>query len=167
MRPFDTDRFIEFLDKYGIELLGNEEITIEIEKEHFDKETLMNHIKEMVCKNYVDNDDNDLLVYMEKRYQPDEYLPETSMEVYIYTDQECSETRFLKDLESFVDKIIKVYNKQRTLRDIRDDMLPVAVTYVVDFPKSDFTDSEWGYVFLGLEDIYEKNGVIYITLGIY
>lgn len=62
----------------------------------------MDQIKKLVCRGYRGYIDRGLLYYVKTEYQEDEYSPGTPMEIYIYTEQLCSDKIFLRDLEMFV-----------------------------------------------------------------
>jgi hypothetical protein len=154
--------FKNFTIKYNIEIMDDEFKILKINKKDFNKEVLKKQIKNIVCKGYVKND---LLYYVETEYQEDEYSPGTPMILTIYTEQEYTDYRFLKDLDKFVDRIIEIYNSKR--KPNIDDMLGIEATYVVDFPKLDFSDDITYYVFLSIEYITEKDDFVYVVLGLW
>ncbi len=156
------NEFKQFSSKYYISMPENDFVTLKFNEENFDKEMLMNSIKRLICKGYVKKN----LVYQtETEYQEDEYTPGTPMIVKVYTEQECSDKRFLKDLNTFVVKIIDIYNN--IAEPEVDDMLGFIATYTVEFPGTDYDDSITYYAFLSIEDVYEENGIVYVTFGLW
>jgi hypothetical protein len=164
MIPSSEKDFKRFSVKYGIEstIADDEFRIVKIKKEDFNKENLIDIVKRIVCKGYLKKD---ILYYVETEYQEDEYTPGTPMTITIYTEQECTDKRFLKDLDEFVNKIMDIYNgkKQPGI----DDMLGIEATYIIEFPKTGFDDNITYFVFLSVENVYEKNGMVYITFGLW
>jgi hypothetical protein len=160
----DKNELKKFAKKYGIDLestiMDDNFTTIKIPKENFDKENLIDRIKKVVCKGYVKKD---LLYYIETEYQKNKYVDPMPMVLTVYTDQECSDSRFMKDLEEFVDEIIDIYNgiKQPTV----DNILAIKSIYYVGLTELQLVVRY--YVFLSIEDVYEKDGIVYVTLGLY
>jgi hypothetical protein len=159
--------FKKFSAKYGIEskVMDDEFATLKIKKDEFNEETLMDQIKKLVCREHVKDE---LLYHIETKYQEDEHSPSVPMTIDVYTEQWCSDERFLKDLRTFVGKIIYTYNKGLRKNKIPDDiMLGIEATYLVEIPKLNIDDGITYYVFLSVEDVYEQNDTIYVTLGLW
>lgn len=160
--------FERFSIKYGvvddIVTYGSEFATLKVNKERLinkEKEVLSNYIKKVTCKEHIK-----ILYYHETEYQEDEYsTTSTPMTLTVYTEQECTDKKFLNDLESFIDKIIDIYNNKR--KPTIDDILEIKATYVVDIPEWDVDDYITYYIYLFVDDVYEENGFVYITFGLF
>jgi hypothetical protein len=165
--------FQNFVKKYDIDskLVDENFATLKIKKEEFTKETLVENIKKLVCKGYVEKQlgrfrIKDLLFYLETEYDGgDEYIGPTPLVIAIYTEQKCSDSKFQEDLDKFVDKIIDHYNGKRKLG--FGDLLELIARYNIDLPEKEFDTFIRFYVFLSVEDIREDDDYVYITFGLW
>jgi len=138
---------------------------LKIRKEKFNKETLRNSIKKLICKEYVD----DQLIYEGEtvaEFRKKEGIRRVPLLILVRTEQRCSERKFLLDLTKFVDRIMTIYNNME--KPNFDDMLEFMVTYTVaNRAKTKFYEHVTYYAYLSIEDVQEKNGIVYVTFGLW
>jgi hypothetical protein len=160
-----TKTFKKFTAKYGIGSLVMVENfeTLEIRKDEFNKDTLKEQIENLVCKGRIKED---LLYRIDTKYQGNEFTPGTPMSLFIYTEQWCSDDRFQKDLDEFVDKIMEIYNNKSKIG-IETTLLGIEAIYIVNLPRERLEDGVAYFVALSIEKVYEGSTKVYVQLGLW